>query len=48
MLVKLIFRELCDSNLSGLGAFDNMAISLGEKQLKIRKEMCMSSQDANP
>ena len=27
-LVKLSFRELCDSKLSGLCAFKNMAISL--------------------
>ena len=26
IFVKLSFRELCDSNLSGLHAFDNMAI----------------------
>ena len=26
ILVKLSFRELCDSKLSGLYAFDNMAI----------------------
>ena len=29
ILVKLSFRELCDSKLSGLHPFDNMAISLG-------------------
>ena len=28
ILVKLSFRELCDSKLSGLRPFDNMAISL--------------------
>ena len=26
IFVKLSFRELCDSKLSGLGAFDNMVI----------------------
>ena len=26
IFVKLSFRELCDSKLSGLHAFDNMAI----------------------
>ena len=26
-LVKLIFKELCDSKLFGLSLFDNMAIS---------------------
>ena len=28
ILVKLTFRELCDSNLFGLRPFDNMTISL--------------------
>ena len=28
ILVKLSFRELCDSKLSGLRPFDNMTISL--------------------
>ena len=28
ILVKLSFRELCDSKVSGLCPFDNMAISL--------------------
>ena len=35
ILVKLSFRELCDSKLSGLRPFDNMAIyelKIGEKQ----------------
>ena len=27
IFVKLSFRELCDSKLSGLHAFDNMAIN---------------------
>ena len=26
IFIKLSFRELCDSKLSGLNAFDNMAI----------------------
>ena len=30
MLVKLSFIELCDSNLCGLRAFDNMTISLSQ------------------
>ena len=37
ILVKLIFRELCDSKLSGLGTFDNMAISLSQKRGKNQK-----------
>ena len=28
MLVKLIFSDFCDSKLSGLSSFDDMAISL--------------------
>ena len=28
------FTELCDSKLSGFGAFDNMSISLSQKETK--------------
>ena len=36
ILVKLIFRKLCDSKLSGLLAFDNAAIILNSlNRLKI-------------
>ena len=37
IFVKLSFRELCDSNLSGLHAFDNMAIIIKLSRLKIEK-----------
>ena len=36
IFVKLSFRELCDSELSGLHPFDNMVII----QLKIGKKNC--------
>ena len=39
ILAKLCFRELCDSKLSGLHPFDNMAISL-VKNVKKRKNGC--------
>ena len=32
ILVKLRSREVCDSRLSGLFAFDNLAISLSQKR----------------
>ena len=32
ILIELSFRELCDSTLSGLRAFDNMVISLSQKR----------------
>ena len=31
-MVKLCFRELCDSKLSGLCTFDNMAFSTSQKR----------------
>ena len=32
ILVKLRFREVCNSKLSGLFAFDNIAISMSQKR----------------
>ena len=40
ILVKLTFRELCDSNLFGLCPFDNMTISMSYKEVKIREVGC--------
>ena len=40
ILVKLSFRELCYSKLSGLHPFDNMATSLSQKVATTRKEDC--------
>ena len=37
IFVKLSFRELCDSKLSGLHTFDNMAIIHKFKWLKIER-----------
>ena len=38
IFIKLSFRELCHSKLSGLNTFDNMAISLN--RLKNRRVGC--------
>ena len=40
MLVKLSFRELCDSKLFGLHSFDTKAISLSLKKVKTTKVDC--------
>ena len=40
MFVKLNFGELCDSKLSGLRSFDNMAISMSQKEVKVGKTGC--------
>ena len=41
IFVKLSFRELCDTNLSSLHPFDNMArILLIEKYVRSRKVGC--------
>ena len=37
---KANFGELCDSKLSGLRSFDNMAISMSQKEVKIGKTGC--------
>ena len=47
ILVKLGFKELCDSKLSGLYTFDEMAISLSQDDLK-RRRYAVSSQDTDP
>ena len=39
---KLSFREFCDSELSHLCKFYNMAILLNQKEVKIRKIGCES------
>ena len=35
---KLSFKELCDSQLFGLHAFDNLAISLSQQRGKTQKD----------
>ena len=40
MLVKQSFRELCDSKLSGLCAFDNITTALSQKEVKNAKVHC--------
>ena len=40
IFVKLIFRELCDSKLFALNAFDNMAIIHKFKLVEDRKVGC--------
>ena len=46
ILVKLSFRELCDSKLSGLHPFDNIVISWVKNKLKIER-LAVSSWDTN-
>ena len=46
IFVKLSFRELCDSKLSGLHAFDNMTIIHQVYMFKNRQ--AVSSWDTNP
>ena len=47
ILVKLGFKELCDSKLSSLYTFDEMTISLSQNDLK-RRRYAVSSQDTDP
>ena len=47
IFVKLSLREFCDSNLSGLYPFDNMAIIHGVKNCLRRERQTMSSWDTN-